>query len=428
MVIVVGVLVLLALALAVKAASERRAQAKGSGPKPGPTPVRYQPPTFRVVALGASRSGKTVFLSSMFHSLNFPAPGRSYYLDTDARQRVALGNIYSSVSDPAQPWPPGTRTGETREFVFDCVGVDRDDAKQTVLRMSYLDYAGELLVEEQEAGSTALDELAEKINDAHALLAMIDGQRVLQLLRNEPGGHDYFQRSLRPMLGFMHGASCPIHLIITKWDLLRDAGPPGTDDKALLDTVIAALLRYEHIKALVYVQSAKRIVRLIPVSAVGSNFADLDGDGKVVKRSDGEMQPSNVEVPLCAVLPDLFGQVESSLDESMRSGVNADMLRQLRKDAGAVAASVLGRPAGAALRMFLQGALGKDVGTEASTLFIEWLARPASGNQPLGQARTAMERQLADLQRLRTDVLDDFRKTVLRLETVLPNSQLSAAW
>jgi hypothetical protein len=39
-----------------------------------------------------------------------------------------------------------------------------------------------------------------------------------------------------------------------------------------------------------------------------------------------------------------------------------------------------------------------------------------------------MERQLADLQRLRTDVLDDFRKTVLRLEAVLPNSQLSAAW
>jgi hypothetical protein len=62
----------------------------------------------------------------MFHSLNFPAPGRSYYLETDARQRVALGNIYSSVSDPAQPWPPGTRTGETREFIFDCVGVDKD--------------------------------------------------------------------------------------------------------------------------------------------------------------------------------------------------------------------------------------------------------------------------------------------------------------
>jgi hypothetical protein len=427
--IVVGVLVLLALALVVKAASARRAGVNGSDPKSSPKPPRYEPPTFRVVALGASRSGKTVFLSSMFHSLNFPAPGRSYYLETDARQRVALGNIYSRVSDPAQPWPPGTRTGETREFVFDCVGVDKDDAKHTILRMSYLDYAGELLVEEQEAGSTALDKLAEKINDAHALLAMIDGQRLLQLLRKEPGGHDYFQRSLRPMLGFMHGASCPIHLVVTKWDLLRDnAGPAGADDKALLDAVIAALMGYEHIKALVYAQSAKRIVRLIPVSAVGSNFADLDGDGEVVKRSDGEMHPTNIEVPLCAVLPDLFGQVESSLDESMRSGVNADMLRQLRKDAGAVAASVLGRPAGAALRMFLQGALGKDVGLEASTLFIEWLARPSSGNQPLGQARTGMERQLADLQRLRTDVLDDFRKTVLRLEAVLPNSQLSAAW
>jgi hypothetical protein len=387
------------------------------------------PPTFSVVALGAKGSGKTVFLSSMFHKLNFQAPGRSYYLETDPQQRIALARTYSNVSDTAKPWPPGTRTGETREFVFDCVGVDERNAKHTVLRMSCLDYPGEALEAEQEAGSTVLDDLVERIHGAHALLGMIDGHRVLQLLRDEPAGRDYFERSLQPMLGFMQGASCPIHLVLTKWDLLRDNAPASSgDDEALLDAVIAAMMRFEQIKSLVYVHSRNQIVRLIPVSAVGSTFAHLDPEGKVVKRSDGELRPTNVEVPLCAVLPDLFKQVEMSLDQSVRSGVNADMFRQMRKDAGAMVAYVLGRPAGTALRLFLQGTLGRDVGSEATTLFLDWLARPADGDQRLSHTRTKLEEEAARLQQLHRTVIEDFRRAVLRLEAVLPNSELSRAW
>jgi hypothetical protein len=386
----------------------------------------YVPPTFKVVALGASGSGKTVFLASMFHKLNFQAPNRSYYLQTDAQQRVALGGIYSAVSDTAQPWPIGTRTGQTREFVFDCVGVDASNAQHTVLRMSYLDYAGELLEGGREPGGAPLDDLAERIEGADALLAMLDGRHVLQLLRNEREGREYFQRSLQPMFGFMQGATCPIHLILTKWDLVRDyAGPSEVGDEALLDRVIEALMGYEHIKSLVYVHSRNQIVRLIPVSAVGSSFAELDGAGKVVKRADGEIHPTNVEVPLCAVLPDLFKQVETSLDQSARRGVNADMLRQMRRDGAAMAVTVLGRPAGAALRVVLQGALGRDAGVEASTLFLEWLARPSSDQGALSRARTSLEQQVAELQRLRANVMEDFKRTVLRLEAVLPNSQLS---
>jgi hypothetical protein len=417
-------LIPLVIAVAIKVATARR-----PSKPPNPRPAAYVPPTFRVVALGAKSSGKTVFLSSMFHKLNFQAPGRSYYLETDAQQRIALAQIYGNLSDTAKPWPPGTRTGETREFVFDCVAADERNRKHTVLQLKYLDYAGELIQDEQDPGSTALDDLAERIQGAHALLGMIDGHRVLQLLRNEPEGRDYFQSSLQPMLGFMQGASCPIHLVLTKWDLVRDNAPVSApDDAALLDAVIAALMRYEHIKALVYVHSRNQIVRLIPVSAVGSSFAQLNADGKVVKRSDGELRPSNVEVPLCAVLPDLFKQVEMSLDDSVRRGINADMLRRLREDAGAVVASVLGRPALAALRLFLQGALGRDVGSEAATLFLEWLAGPSNGNQGLSRARDDLERQSADFRRLRGAVIEDFRRTVLRLEAVLPNSELSKAW
>jgi GTPase SAR1 family protein len=382
----------------------------------------YVPPTFKVVALGASGAGKTVFLASMFHKLNFQAPNRSYYLQTDARQRVALGRIYSTISDTAQGWPVGTREGETREFVFDCVGVDASNAQHTVLRMSYLDYAGELLGVDKEPGGAPLDDLAERIKEADALLGMIDGRHVLQLLRNERAGREYFQHSLQPMFGFMQAASCPIHLILTKWDLVRDyAGPSEASDQVLLDRVIDALMGYEHIKSLVYVHSRNQIVRLIPVSAVGSSFAELDGAGKVVKRADGEMRPTNVEVPLCAVLPDLFKQIEASLDQSAQRGVNAEMLRQMRRDGASMAVTALGRP----LRLVLQGALGRDAGVEAATLFLEWLARPSTEEGALNRARTSLEHQVAELQRLRVSVIEDFKRTVLRLEAVLPNSQLS---
>jgi GTPase SAR1 family protein len=428
------ILIPLAVSLLVKLTAARRHRpAPVTGPAnapPGsPEPDGgYVPPTFRVVALGTSGSGKTVFLSSLFHKLNFRTPGRSYYLETDPKQRIALGSIYGTVSDPAKPWPPGTREGETREFTFDCVGVD-DHAKHTVLRFSCLDYAGELLEVEQEPGATGLDDLAERIASAHALLAMIDGHRVLQLLRNERAGHDHFQHSLQPMLGFMQGASCPIHLILTKWDLVREHGEAsGLGDEALLEQVIERLLRYEHISALVYIHSRHQIVRLIPVSAVGPSFAKLGSDGKVVKRSDGEMRPTNVEVPLCAILPDLFEQVEQQVDQTVRHAVNAEMVRQLRRNAGAVVGTVLARPAGAALRLVLQGALGRDVGTEASTLFLEWMVRPSANDGRFGQVRDGLERRLVERERLREAVMTDFKKTVLRLEAALPSSELSNRW
>jgi hypothetical protein len=398
-------------------------------PDPGPAPELYEPPTFKVVALGTAGSGKTVLLSTLFHTLNFQAPERSYYLETDPQARMTLGRLYNTVSDTGRPWPPGTRVGETREFTFDCVGVDRGGRRETVLRLSYLDYAGELLDAEQTAGGTDLDELAAEITSAHALLAMLDGYRVLQLLEGEHAGYDYFQRSLAPMLGFMQGASCPIHLIVTKWDLVRaSAYGADFDERALFDRVVQSLMRFDHIRALVYGHSRDQIVRLIPVSAVGPQFAQLNADGTVVKRADGELRPSNVDVPLCAVLPDLFKQVETSLGHAVRRNVNAELLRQIRRNAGALIASVLARPAGVAMRTALQGALGADVGAASSTLFLEWVVGRSGHDGQLGEARDRLEAEAGQLQSVRVEVIEDFKRSVARLEAALPSSELSGRW
>ena len=332
-------LALFAISLVVKAVMrllKRRQQ-----PPAVPTEASPALPTFRVVALGGPGAGKTVYLSSLFHALSYRTPGRSYHLSTDPAQRIALGSLYRSVSDTSKPWPKGTQKGETREFEFDCMAADGTGDAHPVLRMSYLDFAGELIQEECDDGGKALADLAARIEKADALLGMIDGLKVLQLLRGEPEGRSYFQHGLQPMFGFMQSAKCPIHLVVTKWDLVRDFGEPeDADDELRLGRVIDALLQYEHIRALVYVYSARQIVRLIPVSAVGADFVQLDTDGKVVKRPDGHMRPTNVEVPLCAVLPDLFRQVEGSLDESLRRELDRALWKEIGSDSAAIASGI----------------------------------------------------------------------------------------
>ena len=422
---IIPILLVLAVALVVVRVARRRSPADAPAPPAASSSQPNEPPTFRVLALGVSGCGKTVFLASLFHELNYPRPGRSYYLDTDARQRVALGSIYSQISDTSRQWPAGTRVSDTREFRFDCIAADEQDARHHVLSIEWTDFAGELIEVEQEDGSTALADLAVRIKGAHGLLCMLDGYRVLQLLRREAAGRDYFERRLRPMFGFMQAATCPIHLVVTKWDLVRDFGePPDADDQLRLDRVVEALMRFEHIKALVYVHSRRQLVRLIPVSAVGPSFVALDADGRVSKLPDGTMRPSNVEVPLSAVLPDLFTQAERSLDEASRRELHAAMKRHLRSEMGPIVAQLLRRPAAAAGRVLLPA-----YGADAAALFVEWLAPTTSQNgRKSGAARDEAEREIATRQRMHAIVMDDFKRTVLRLEAVLPQSELSRRW
>ena len=393
-------------------------------------PNRPITPHFRVIALGVAGSGKTVYLSSMFHTVNVPMPGRSYFLETGASHRVYLSRVFDEVSDTTEPWPRGTRTGETRELDFDCVSFDAG-AKHKVFRISYLDYAGELLESEQEAGSTALSDLEERIRNAHGLLGMLDGYRILQYLRNEPAGRRYFRSQLQPMIGIMAAANCPIHFVLTKWDLIRGFGEPDdADENTRLDLVRQALLQTAHLRALVETHSwDNRVIRLIPVSAVGSHFAQIDREGRVLKLPDGEVNPTNVEVPLTAILPDLFQQVESSLDTPTRKGL-VEEARIRRGLSDAESQSSLGRflnmPTGMAVRQRLQDVIGGSSGKEVMGMFLDWMAGvPTEDIRATGKSWQEGRRQTLSIEAARGRVLADFSAELLRLEERLPASRFS---
>jgi hypothetical protein len=411
--------------------SAARRTAPESSPGPRPQPIETSaPPIFRVLALGASGSGKTVFLSSMFHELDHRSQRRRYYLDTSAEQRILLSEIYSTVSDTSKPFPLGTRKGDMREFGFDCVAVDdASGARARVLRVSYLDYAGEVLERGQDGGSTALTDLVAAMESADSLLGIIDGYRVWQLLQGIPAGETHFRNTLRPLFGFMARASCPIQFVLTKWDLVRDFGEPqDADDQSRLDRVIEALMNFEHFSSLVNEHSSRQVVRLIPVSAVGHDFARIV-DGTVSKREGATVRPYNIEAPFSAVLPDLFKQVEATLDAGALNGLREEGRKALRAHRLDAVAATLARPAVLAAQRLLAAAYGVTFGDRITSAYLQWMVAPLDVTaQELEKQSNTVNRDLAQLQHLRALVMADFDRTVLRLEAALPQSELRGTW
>ena len=178
-------------------------------------------PTFRVVALGARGSGKTLLLASMYHQMQ-TASGRGYFLTAPYEQVVLLNQWFTDVADTGRDWPSGTSVGETRDFMFTVLTRAPSGTLHTVLRLGYLEYAGGLLTDAQAPGSTGQADLLDRIGGAHALVGIIDGYRVRQAIDGHAEGLMRLQQSLTAMISLMMLVPSPVTFVITKWDLLYD--------------------------------------------------------------------------------------------------------------------------------------------------------------------------------------------------------------
>jgi hypothetical protein len=341
-------LVVLGVVLLVRRARRRRA---GRGPDP------LHVPTLDVVTIGMQGCGKTILLAGMYRSMQTPS-NRDFHLRAPYDQVIELGSWFHDVAAPEQQWPAGTRKSEMREFRFDVV-TRTAAAAETVLRLNYLEYAGELLTERQEPGATAQRALFDAVAKADALIGIVDGLRVRQAYYGDGRGAALLQRCLDTMVGTMFESTSPITFIVTKWDLLDDLHP---DQDVRLGIVRTMLMASPGFRDLVREHSARRVIRLIPVSAVGHDFAYLDGSGTVRKKPGGTLQPLNVDLPLATVVPDVLHQIELSLDASTRQAIMTEARRHT--DVGPLEAL-------ATLGTFIVRTTGRTLGADAVGLLAE---------------------------------------------------------
>lgn len=392
---------------------------------PGPPSTDSSVPTFEVVALGLNGTGKTVLLSSMFHQLHVPLDGRPYYLAADPGQQILLSRTLASVIDTTKGWPLGTTQGETRTYSFDCKAQIRNE-DVTAFRINYLDYPGELWEDVKDLA--ALGDLTAKVEAADALLGVLDGVRILQYLQGHPTGQAYLFAGIQPLIAMMSRATCPIYLVVTKWDVVREFGEPTeADDNARLALVTRALMAVPQLRALI---ERPGLVRIIPVSAVGANFAKVDPTGSMLKRPDGQFDPIDVEVPLAAAIPDVFARIEESLDASTKAELSRAVQERLKltpADSLRAVAFVLSRPLGVAVRGTVALTLGKDYGNDVVSAALDWIARPIQQKAVDVHAyRGAAEQRMALVQQARRLVLNDMHTTVIRFEARVPASRPGA--
>jgi WD40 repeat protein len=278
---------------------------------------------FRIITLGPSGAGKTVFLGSLFKQLSTQGKEGFFLEVSDARKIRELNKIYAEVVT-GEKWPSGTRN--VAEWTFDCCVKNAALDQYKVCEFTYIDYAGGLLTDVQEDGDIFLD-FQQAVPNADAVLAIIDGLKLYKFMEDEGlCSKDvliWMHKELPSIMQLVHRChrDTPVHFIISKWDLLAC--------RYSIEQVLNRML--EKIPQFYNVVSSREKAgcsqRLIPVSSVGNGFATLQADGSMSKNIGAVPVPFQVDIPLACILLD---RVSAYLDILKRYEADAAKTTQIK--------------------------------------------------------------------------------------------------
>ena len=269
-----------------------------------------------IVMLGGSGAGKTVYLASLYRQLSTQGknPYNSFFLDINCEDRRILNNIFASVVSSTENWPPGTRS--IKDWQFKCCVRTEKGKIYEVCSFNYIDYAGGTIsdVLDDEQGRYNQMQLDQKVKEASVLLGLLDGQKVVNFMHDHPSSIDWINKDLVNIIQVMNQASAPIHFVISKWDYVETS-------KFSLKEIRDKLLEIQVLNMLV--ENKKDRVGLIPVSSVGTGFANFkrmsDGNVRMLKTGQIHVQPYQVEVPLAYVLIDVIQNASEKLQKKIQN-------------------------------------------------------------------------------------------------------------
>ena len=249
-------------------------------------------PVYRIFVLGARGSGKTVFLSALYGYLVTQNPVNQFAVEvSSASERRILQSCYDRICNPELPWPDGDQN--VKEFEFQCVH-RRAGERFPLFRIKYHDYPGSYVTEGYIDGAINIEHETQR---AHSILVLIDGRKVFEKLEGYAPDGDTLESDLNAIIPMLeYSAQKPIHFLVTKWDILR-----GLHSFSSVKNVLMGCDLFSN-----FVHSRNNsTVRLIPVSAVGSDFAKFDFSTKrMVKLKGKSIRPYNVDLSIVLTLMD----------------------------------------------------------------------------------------------------------------------------
>jgi hypothetical protein len=256
--------------------------------------------------LGPAGSGKTVFLASMDKKLSIQGES-GFFLDIDGQEkRKRLKNIYAQIATDER-WPNATDTQDISEWVFTCKVQTPNLGIYSACKFNYMDYAGGRITEEMDFEDPEFDQ---KLRSADVVLALLDGTKIMSLIREENLGKSWIVKDLSNILSIIQTNDKPVHFLVSKWDIVQKYYN--------LEQIRDCLLEVEEFKDIVRNRYRKESpVRLIPISSVGSGFAELQPDGSM-KKTGVMPKPFQIEVPLACVIPDIIRKLLKELEDKQK--------------------------------------------------------------------------------------------------------------
>jgi Double-GTPase 2 len=257
-------------------------------------------PQFRLFVAGAKNSGKSVFLASLYNQLAAAGNGSCFYArltsDCDARR---LKEKFEMIRDSRENWPPGDAS--KTEYVFRCFYISaRQKQKYPLFSFHYADFPGGDLT--NPSRDQAIDVQA-AIQNAHTVVFLLDGSKILDALNGAPIDGFTINDDLDCISEL--ATDCifrPMQFVVTKWDILRPRS---------LDEIRSFLLSHEKFSAVI--EQRRRSgepTYLIPVSAVGDDFAQYDAvSHAMVKRPYAVPRPYHLDITLALAVTDTILQL-----------------------------------------------------------------------------------------------------------------------
>ena len=197
---------------------------KYSSPLPQPTPPLTPFLRDRIVILGRSQAGKTVYITRLYYELYYNSRKWGISLRSRSGPRHAeLANFFAELTSGR--WPKPTNSQAHIDCRLVCDGTERN--------LTMLDYSGEDFSNAFVRGvieGENVTELIEHIDHASGVILLIDPKNAVD--NRNPGkliDDDFGMPAVVARIrGFPGGSDIPIAIVLTKFDLnqelIRDSG------------------------------------------------------------------------------------------------------------------------------------------------------------------------------------------------------------